>query len=131
GPYVRDLIHRADRVALGEARRIFTNSSNVKHRLERSLGLAGEVLYHRSPLCSRLLREDEGEIGDYVLYPSRVDRLKRQGWMVVDPDPPAIAAAFDQLRADPALAEKMGRAGRQGMEDQVPDWPAIVERLLG
>jgi glycosyltransferase involved in cell wall biosynthesis len=233
GPYVRDLIHRADRAALGEARRIFTNSSNVKRRLESSLGLGGEILYHRSPLCSQLLREDEGVTGDYVLYPSRVDRLKRhellveamkhvrsdvravlvgrgpseddvrehvlreglqdrvelrggigdrelidlyrgalavyngpydedfgyvtlegfaasrpvvtltdsggplefvtagESGLVVEPDGPAIAAAFDQLRADPALAEKMGRAGRQTLEELVPDWPAIVERLLG
>src|SRR5687767_11662655 len=39
GPAVRDLIHRADRIALGEAKRIFTNSENVRDRLWRSLGI--------------------------------------------------------------------------------------------
>ena len=55
GPAVRDLIRASDRLALGEAERIFTNSENVKGRLERSMGLPGEVLYHRSRLTERLL----------------------------------------------------------------------------
>jgi glycosyltransferase involved in cell wall biosynthesis len=232
GPHVRELIHRADRAGLGEARRIFTNSANVKRRLERSLGLGGEVLYHRSPMTSRLLDEEEGEIGDYVLYPSRFDRLKRQDLLigamrnvrsgvrailvgagpdeagirrqiadaklgtrvdvrtavsddelaelykralavyygpfdedfgyvtleafaaarpvvtlsdsggplefvrsgetgiVAEPNADAIAQALDRLHGDSALAEKMGRAGRETVLDLVPDWPSIVDRLL-
>ena len=83
GPAVRDLIRASDRLALGEAERIFTNSENVKARLERSLGLPGEVLYHRSRLTERLLEAPAQPIGDYVLFPSRFDRLKRQ-WLAVD-----------------------------------------------
>jgi glycosyltransferase involved in cell wall biosynthesis len=78
GRVVRDLIHGADRVALGEAKRIFTNSRNVAQRLERSLGIEGVPLYHRSPMTTRLLAEEPGPTGDYVLYPSRFDRIKRQ-----------------------------------------------------
>ena len=78
GRVVRDLIHGADRVALGEAKRIFTNSRNVAQRLERSLGIEGVPLYHRSPMTSRLLDMEPGPAGDYVLYPSRFDRIKRQ-----------------------------------------------------
>ena len=45
GPAVRDLVWTADRLGLGEAKRVFTNSKNVRDRLSTSLGLAGEVLY--------------------------------------------------------------------------------------
>jgi glycosyltransferase involved in cell wall biosynthesis len=233
GRRVREIIHRADRVGLGEARRIFTNSANVLQRLERSTGLSGEVLYHRSPIVSALLEHDEAEPGDYVLYPGRIDRLKRQellvdamrhvrsgvravfvgagpleddlrrriagaglerrvevrsglsdrelmelylralavyygpfdedfgyvtlesfaasrpvvtltdaggplefvrdgdNGLVTDPEPEAIADALDRLRGDDALAEKLGRAGRQTVLDDVPDWQVVVQRLLG
>jgi glycosyltransferase involved in cell wall biosynthesis len=78
GAAVRDVIHAADLLALGEATRIFTNSENVRGRLERSTGLEAEVLYHRSPLADRLLGEEPGMQGDYILFPSRLDKLKRQ-----------------------------------------------------
>lgn len=77
GVLVRDMIRRADRLALGEARKLFTNSENVRRRLESSVGLPGEVLYHRSPIATRLLQSDPGPPGDYVLFPSRFDPLKR------------------------------------------------------
>lgn len=83
GPAVRDLIRASDRLALGEAERIFTNSENVKGRLERSMGLPGEVLYHRSRLTERLLEAPARPIGSHILFPSRFDRLKRQ-WLAVD-----------------------------------------------
>ena len=78
GPAVRDLVWNADRVALGEAKRIFTNSRNVSDRLSGSLGLEGEVLYHRSPATDALLAAQPRELGDYVFYPSRLEVLKRQ-----------------------------------------------------
>jgi hypothetical protein len=40
----RRAVHRLDRLALGEARRLFAISANVARRLERSLGLEAEVL---------------------------------------------------------------------------------------
>jgi len=83
GPAIRDLVINADRLALGEAERIFTNSETVKGRLERSLGIPGEVLYHRSDLTDRLLLEPPGEgAGGHILFPSRFDPLKRQGLAV-------------------------------------------------
>jgi glycosyltransferase involved in cell wall biosynthesis len=78
GRDVRDLIWKGDRVALAEARRIFTNSANVHDRLRESLGMAAEVLYHRSPMTEVLLKSQPNEYGDYVLYPSRLEPLKRQ-----------------------------------------------------
>jgi glycosyltransferase involved in cell wall biosynthesis len=83
GQAIRELIVASDRLALGEAERIFTNSETVRGRLERSLGLRGEVLYHRSALTDRLLEREPGPgEGRYVLFPSRFDPLKRQGLAV-------------------------------------------------
>jgi glycosyltransferase involved in cell wall biosynthesis len=82
GRAVRELIWKGDRVALVEAQRIFTNSSNVRDRLRESLGLAAEPLYHRSPLTETLLDAEPGGYGDYVLYPGRLEPLKRQALAV-------------------------------------------------
>lgn len=232
GAAVRDVIHAADLVALGEAEKIFTNSENVLGRLQRSTGLTGEVLYHRSPLADRLLRADAGMRGDYILYPSRLDKLKRQhlaidamkhvassvrlvlvgegpqraaledqirrgrlhdrvelrsrvpddelvdlylgalgvyfgpldedyGYItiegmaaarpvvvttdaggplefarggetgiIVEPEPQAIGAAFDELFKDRSEAERLGVAGRAFVRGQIPDWSRVVRRLL-
>ena len=78
GPTVRKLVWNSDRVALGEAKRIFTNSKNVGERLWNSLRLQGEVLYHRSPATEALLGQEPRDLGDYLFYPSRLESLKRQ-----------------------------------------------------
>ena len=82
GPSVRDLIWRSDRVALGEAKRIFANSSNVKDRLWNSLRIPAEVLYHASPAAEALLAMQPRDLGDYIFYPSRLEVLKRQSLVV-------------------------------------------------
>jgi glycosyltransferase involved in cell wall biosynthesis len=83
GALVRDLIHSGDRVALGESKRVFANSRNVARRLQDSLGIASEPLYHRSPMTDALLRLEPGPIGDTIVFPSRFEGLKRQS-IVVD-----------------------------------------------
>jgi glycosyltransferase involved in cell wall biosynthesis len=233
GSLVRDLIHSADRVALGEAKRVFANSRNVARRLQESLGIASEPLYHRSPITEALLGLETGAYGDTIVFPSRFESLKRQS-IVVDamrhvrtsvrlllvgrgpdehalrrgieeqglgervaievspsderlmdlmrsalgvyygpfdedfgyvtlegfaarrpvvtladsggplefvhegqtglvaaPEPRAIAGAFDRLFADRADAARMGAAGRELLEREVPAWPEVVARLLG
>jgi glycosyltransferase involved in cell wall biosynthesis len=82
GPEVRKMIHRADRLALGEAKRVFTNSGNVGERLRRSLGVGADPLYHRSQLCEALMEAEPGGYGDYVLFPSRLESIKRQSLAV-------------------------------------------------
>jgi glycosyltransferase involved in cell wall biosynthesis len=82
GKAVREMIWRADRVGLGEAKRIFTNSVNVRERLRSSTGLSGDALYHRSPLCERLLEVQPEDAGDHVVFPSRIEPLKRQSLAV-------------------------------------------------
>jgi glycosyltransferase involved in cell wall biosynthesis len=78
GPVVRDMVWQADRIALGEAKRIFTNSKNVHDRLWSSLRLASDVLYHPSPPTEALLSMPPGPYGDYVFVPGRMEALKRQ-----------------------------------------------------
>lgn len=82
GPAVRDMIWQADRVALGEAKRIFTNSKNVQDRLWNSLRLSSEVLYHPSPATEALLGMEPGAYGDYVFLPGRLEGLKRQSLVI-------------------------------------------------
>lgn len=82
GPVVREMIRRSDRIALAEAKLIFTNSRNVRDRLWNSLRLSSEVLYHPSPIAEALLSMEPGGYGDYVLFPSRLEGLKRQSLAV-------------------------------------------------
>jgi glycosyltransferase involved in cell wall biosynthesis len=69
----RRAVHRLDRVALGEARRVFAISANVAARLEQSIGLDAEVLL---PPPQDLAYRCEG-YGDFVLAVGRLDRMKR------------------------------------------------------
>jgi glycosyltransferase involved in cell wall biosynthesis len=50
---------------------------------------------------------------------------------VTEPEPRAIAEAFDRLYANRAMAARMGEAGRAAVEREIPDWPEVVARLLG
>jgi glycosyltransferase involved in cell wall biosynthesis len=83
GAAVRDMVWGSDRVALGEAKRVFTNSRNVQRRLWDSLRIPSEPLYHPSALSERLLHREPGPHGDHVLFPSRMESLKRQA-LVID-----------------------------------------------
>ena len=82
GPAVRDMVVRSDRVSLGEAKRIFTNSRNVQDRLWNTIRLSSEVLYHPSPIVEALQQRDPGGYGDHIVFPSRLEALKRQPLVV-------------------------------------------------
>lgn len=69
----RRAVHKLDRAALGEARRLFAISGNVADRLERFLGMHAEVLL---PPPQKLDYRCE-EYGDFVLSVGRLDRAKR------------------------------------------------------
>src|ERR671932_1096192 len=70
---LRRAVHRFDRTALGEARKVFATSRNVAERLKRSTGLSAEVMPH--PPQELAYRCDE--YGDFVLSVGRLDRAKR------------------------------------------------------
>lgn len=110
GAQVRDLIHAGDRVGLGEAKRIFTNSKNVEQRLWNSLRIPGEPLYHPSPAASALLEMSPGTPGDYVLYPSRMEALKRQH-LVVD--------AMQHVKSDLRLVLVGRGPNERALRDQI------------
>jgi glycosyltransferase involved in cell wall biosynthesis len=82
---LRRSVQHLDRIALGEATRLFATSRNVAERLERSTALSAEVLPHPP--------QDLGyrceSYGDFVLSASRLDRAKRID-LLLD------AAALDQ-----------------------------------
>jgi glycosyltransferase involved in cell wall biosynthesis len=69
----RDAVERLDRMALGEARRVFATSRNVADRLKRYTDVDAELLPH--PPQELAYRSAEAE--DYVLSVNRLDRAKR------------------------------------------------------
>jgi glycosyltransferase involved in cell wall biosynthesis len=66
-------VQALDRVALGEASRLFAISQNVANRVEASTGLTAEVLPH-PPQALEYRCEN---YGDFVLSVNRLDRAKR------------------------------------------------------
>jgi glycosyltransferase involved in cell wall biosynthesis len=69
----RRAVHRVDRTALGEARRVFATSRNVAERLRRFLELDVEVMPHPP----QELAYRAGGYEDFVLSVGRLDRAKR------------------------------------------------------
>ncbi len=69
----RRAVHRLDRIALGEARKVFATSRNVADRLASSTGLTATVLPHPPQELPYRTAEAEG----FVLSVNRLDRAKR------------------------------------------------------
>src|SRR4051794_17481082 len=69
----RRAVQRLDRVALGEARRVFATSRNVADRLGRATGIVPELMPHPP---QELAYRNDG-YGDFVLSVGRLDRAKR------------------------------------------------------
>jgi glycosyltransferase involved in cell wall biosynthesis len=70
---LRRKVQELDRIALGEATRLFATSRNVAARIEASTGLSAEVLPHPP---QELDYRCHG-YGDFVLSVNRLDRAKR------------------------------------------------------
>jgi glycosyltransferase involved in cell wall biosynthesis len=70
---LRRKVQELDRIALGEATRLFATSRNVAARIEASTGLAADVLPHPP---QELDYRCQG-YGDFVLSVNRLDRAKR------------------------------------------------------
>jgi glycosyltransferase involved in cell wall biosynthesis len=69
----RRAVQRLDRVALGEAKKVFATSRNVANRLQRSTGIAAEVMPH--PPQELPYRTESYD--NFVLSVGRLDRAKR------------------------------------------------------
>ena len=75
GLQIRDAIIRADNLAFNEAKKIYTNSKIVAARLKKFNGIDSEVLY---PPLLETEKYHSKEYSDYIFYPSRITRAKRQ-----------------------------------------------------
>jgi glycosyltransferase involved in cell wall biosynthesis len=80
-------VNRLDRVALGEARKVFATSRNVADRLQRSVGIDAQVLPHPPQTLAYRTAAPES----YVLSVNRLDRAKR------------IDLLIEAAKTDPAL----------------------------
>jgi glycosyltransferase involved in cell wall biosynthesis len=119
GPTIRKLVWNSDRLGLGEAKRIFTNSKNVGDRLWDSLGLRGEVLYHRSPAMEALLSRDPEELGDYLFYPSRLEILKRQSLAIEAMRHVETPVKLILVGRGPDERSLRARIGQHGLDEKV------------
>jgi glycosyltransferase involved in cell wall biosynthesis len=123
----RRAVHRLDRVALGEARRVFTISENVAQRLRDSTEIEGEVLI---PPPQTLDYRCDGYDG-FVLSVGRLDLAKRVDLLlqavaaeqrvevVVAGDGPD-RARLEELRDSLGLNGRVSFAGRVD-EDELTD----------
>jgi glycosyltransferase involved in cell wall biosynthesis len=69
----------SDRLALAEARAVYTISQNTADRLKRFNGIDATPLYHPPADFDRLGCES---YGDFIFFPSRIERIKRQHLLV-------------------------------------------------
>jgi glycosyltransferase involved in cell wall biosynthesis len=115
-------VQALDRVALGEAERLFSISRNVADRLRRSTGLEAEVL---PPPPQELDYRCDG-YGDFVLSVNRLDRAKRIDLLLeaaaLDPSLEVVVAGDgpDRGRLE-ALARERGLDGRARFAGRVSE----------
>ena len=110
---LRRKVQALDRIALGEAKRLFATSKNVADRLAASTGLSAEVLPHPP---QELAYRCDG-YGEFVLSVNRLDRAKRVDLLLeaaaLDPALEIVIAGDgpDRERLE-ALARDRGLDGR-------------------
>ena len=118
----RRKVQALDRVALGEASRLFAISQNVANRVQASTGLSAEVLPH-PPQALAYRCED---YGDFVLSVNRLDRAKRIDLLIEaaarDGSLEIVIAGEgpDRQRLE-QLAHARGLNGRARFTGRVPD----------
>ncbi|MEF3193297.1 MAG: glycosyltransferase family 4 protein [Halothiobacillaceae bacterium] len=76
---LRQSIHAYDTQALRRAHALFANSARVAERLMQFNGLSAKPLYHPPPHAEQLYCANAE---DYIYYPSRLERLKRQDLLI-------------------------------------------------
>ena len=128
---IRRKVQQLDTVALGEARKVFATSRNVADRLDRSTGIAAEVMPH--PPQELAFRCDE--YGDFVLSVGRLDRAKRidllieaaksSGTKVVIAETARTGSGSSRSRTAPCRF-----AGRVSEEELADLYAALPRRLL-
>jgi glycosyltransferase involved in cell wall biosynthesis len=115
-------VQELDRVALGEATRLFAISGNVAGRVEAATGLAAEVLPHPPQALPYHCEASEG----FVLSVNRLDRAKRIELLLeaaaLDPQIEVVLAGDgpDRDRLE-RLARDRGLNGRARFVGRVPE----------
>jgi glycosyltransferase involved in cell wall biosynthesis len=118
---LRRKVQALDRIALGEATRLYAISGNVAGRLERSTGLSAEVVL---PPPQPLGFHCDG-YGDFVLSVNRLDRAKRIDLLIeaaaLEPRLRVVIASDgpDRERLE-RLARELGIDGRIRFTGRVP-----------
>lgn len=117
---LRECIYKYDNRVLSQARVRFANSARVAQRLSQYNGLTASPLYHPPAgmdtfYCSEAL--------DYVFFPSRLERLKRQDLLI---------EAATLWRA-PVVALIGGVGGQKGFYQQLIERLQVLDkvRLIG
>ncbi len=75
GQQIKEAIFKIEEKMLASQERIFANSQNVAKRMKTFLNIDSEALYHPPPQADQFYFES---YGDYLYYPSRIERMKRQ-----------------------------------------------------
>jgi len=79
GDIVRKKIHEMDNKSLNSARKVYTIAENVTNRLLKYNNIQGTTLYPPPPFTGKYYCNN---YDDYILYPSRLDSLKRQDLVI-------------------------------------------------
>jgi glycosyltransferase involved in cell wall biosynthesis len=130
GGDIRAMVHQADRLALGEAKRVFTNSENVRERLWRSLRITSESLYHPSPMTEALLDAEPAPLGDYIVYPGRMEAMKRQALAIEAMGHVASGVRLVLVGKGPDERSLREQCERLGVADRVSFEIAVTDERL-
>ena len=79
GNEARKLIIGCDNKFISEAKKAYTISRTDSERLSKFNGIKAQALYH-PPAHYEILKP--GESGNYIFYPSRINKIKRQALLV-------------------------------------------------
>ena len=123
----RETIMRTDNEMLRECRRVFTISRTISDRLAKYNGLQHDPLYPPPPFAERI---KGGAYGDYVLFVSRLESIKRPDLIVramqhVDrPIRLVVVGEGTQRQRTEELAEALG------LSDRITFAGAVEESVL-
>jgi glycosyltransferase involved in cell wall biosynthesis len=90
GSQVREAIYLADSSSIREFKAVFTLSCTVSRRLKEGCGISSTPLYNPPPAADEYYWS---EPEDYLFFPSRISRLKRQSLVLR-----AMAKTREQVR---------------------------------
>jgi glycosyltransferase involved in cell wall biosynthesis len=118
GVDVRRIIMDCDNKFIPKAKKIFTNSATVADRLLHYNNINAEPLYHPPDNSDAFFSSD---FGDYIFYPSRIDKIKRQILLVsalkyCESPVRVILAGSNNPRA---LSEIMSVVAKDGISERV------------